>query len=92
LKPVRAYSHGCVRVEDPRRFGEILLGWSAEDIAAKIDSGQSETVKLPRKIPVHLTYFTAWPEADGRIVYYDDIYGRDQRMERALNATEVALR
>jgi L,D-transpeptidase YcbB len=91
-KPVRAYSHGCVRVEDPRRFGEVLLGWNAEEIAAKIESGRSESVKLPHKVPVHLTYFTAWPEADGRITFYDDVYSRDQRMERALGATEIASR
>lgn len=91
-KSVRAYSHGCVRVENPRVFGEMLLGWSPDEIAAKIDSGVSETVKLPRKVPVHLTYFTAWPDSDGKIVFYNDVYGRDQRMERAFSATEVASR
>src|SRR4029079_12667926 len=73
-KAARAFSHGCVRVENPRRFGEILLGWTADKIADKIDSGVSETVKLPHKVPVHLTYFTAWPNADGTIAYYDDVY------------------
>ncbi|MFL5260460.1 MAG: murein L,D-transpeptidase [Hyphomicrobiales bacterium] len=91
-KAMRAYSHGCVRVQDPRRFGEILLGWSAEEIAAKIDSGRSETVKLPHKVPVHLTYFTAWPEEDGKIAFYSDVYGRDQRMERAFAGIELASR
>jgi murein L,D-transpeptidase YcbB/YkuD len=70
----------------------MLLGWSPDEIAAKIDSGVSETVKLPRKVPVHLTYFTAWPDSDGKIVFYNDVYGRDQRMERAFSATEVASR
>jgi murein L,D-transpeptidase YcbB/YkuD len=91
-KAARAFSHGCVRVENPRRFGEILLGWTADKIAEKIDSGVSETVKLPHKVPVHLTYFTAWPNADGTITYYDDVYGRDERMERAFAATHIALR
>jgi murein L,D-transpeptidase YcbB/YkuD len=83
---VRAYSHGCVRVKDPRRFAEIVLGWSSEQVADAIASGRSQTVPLPEKLPVYLHYFTAWPQADGSIKFYDDIYNRDARLSRAFNS------
>jgi murein L,D-transpeptidase YcbB/YkuD len=39
---------------------------------------------LPSKVPVYLTYFTAWPNAEGKIQYFNDIYGRDAAIARAL--------
>jgi L,D-transpeptidase YcbB len=83
---VRAYSHGCVRVKDPRRFAEVVLGWTSEQVADAIASGRSQTVNLPAKLPVYLQYFTAWPEADGSIKYFDDIYNRDARLSRAFTS------
>jgi murein L,D-transpeptidase YcbB/YkuD len=91
-KPVRALSHGCVRVENPRHFAELLLGVDDVDIAARIDSGVSRETPVTRETKVHLTYFTAWPADDGRIVHYDDIYGRDERMERAFTTMSIASR
>jgi murein L,D-transpeptidase YcbB/YkuD len=91
-KSVRALSHGCVRVENPREFAEILLGVDASDIAERIDSGVSQSTKVTRATRVHLTYFTVWPANDGRLLTYDDVYGRDQRMERAFSTVAVASR
>ncbi|MDP4823693.1 MAG: L,D-transpeptidase family protein, partial [Aestuariivirgaceae bacterium] len=84
-KDQRAFSHGCVRVQDPRRFAEIVLGWDGEKIASAIASRRSQTVPLPEKLPVYLHYFTAWPAADGTIQYHEDIYNRDARLGRAFN-------
>jgi murein L,D-transpeptidase YcbB/YkuD len=47
---------------------------------------------LKQKLPVHITYFTAWPDAAGNIVYFNDIYGRDRTLEMARSATLVAQR
>jgi L,D-transpeptidase YcbB len=80
----RAYSHGCVRVQNPRDFAEVLLGWSKDDIESTISTGESLPVNLKQKIPVHLTYFTAWTDVDGKIRYFDDIYGRDDAIAKAL--------
>jgi L,D-transpeptidase YcbB len=88
----RAFSHGCVRVENPRIFAETLLGLSGEEVARRIDSGRSQSAKVKQDIKVHLTYFTAWPDSTGKIIYYDDVYGRDERMESAFSATAVATR
>lgn len=89
---VRAFSHGCVRVQNPREFASVILGWDADKVDENVDSKESKTVKLPQKVPVHLTYFTAWPDETGRIVYYNDIYGRDTAMETARNAVVLAAR
>lgn len=91
-RTARAFSHGCVRVENPRLFAETLLGLSAGEVAKRIDSGRSQSAKVKADIKVHITYFTAWPDQNGKIVYYDDVYGRDQRMETAFSATAVAAR
>ena len=91
-KDVRAFSHGCVRVQNPREFASVVLGMSPEDVAAKVESKASETVRLKQKLPVHIAYFTAWPDEAGNIVYYNDIYGRDRTLENARTATLVAQR
>ncbi|MBK1867833.1 L,D-transpeptidase family protein [Aestuariivirga sp. YIM B02566] len=91
-RSARAFSHGCVRVENPRIFAETLLKLDADEVAKRIDSGVSQSAKVRDEFKVHLTYFTAWPDQSGRIVYYDDVYGRDQRMETAFSATAVAVR
>lgn len=89
---VRAFSHGCVRVENPRAFASVLLGWDDEEVARHVETPKSETVRLKQKLPVHLTYFTAWPDADGKIRYFRDIYGRDKAMEDARSSVTVAQR
>jgi L,D-transpeptidase YcbB len=83
----RAFSHGCVRVQNPREFARILLGWDAGKVDQETDGGKSQSVKLRKKVPVHIAYFTAWPDSSGKMVYYGDIYGRDEAMEKALVAT-----
>jgi murein L,D-transpeptidase YcbB/YkuD len=89
-KSVRAFSHGCVRVEDPRKFAEYVLGWERERIDGLIATGQNKEFALKSHIPVHLNYFTAWPDASGKIAFYKDIYNRDARLEKALNTIAVA--
>jgi len=89
-KELRAYSHGCVRVQNPRDFATVVLGWSRAKVDKYIGYGETQSVPLPAKIPVHITYFTAWPDATGKILYFSDIYGRDKTMEKALTAQTVA--
>jgi murein L,D-transpeptidase YcbB/YkuD len=84
---VRAFSHGCVRVENPRDFATVVLGWNREKVDTNVESGNSQSVKLDAPLPVHITYFTAWTGDDGKIRYFDDIYGRDEAMRRAMDET-----
>ncbi len=89
---VRAFSHGCVRLQNPREFAMILLGWDRDKVDQNVDGRKSQTVRLKEKVPVHLAYFTAWPDSSGKINYYNDLYGRDATMEKALSALTVATR
>ena len=87
----RAFSHGCVRVQNPREFAKVLLGISDEEVESRIAQGNTQNVKLAEKVPVHLTYFTAWPDNDGKIRYFPDIYERDKTLEGARAITAKAF-
>ncbi len=86
----RSFSHGCIRVSDPRGLALYILdnderGWSAERIKAIIEEGKRQVVPLKHPFPVHILYRTVLvdPRA-GTIYFYDDIYGRDTLLARAL--------
>jgi murein L,D-transpeptidase YcbB/YkuD len=87
-RDVRALSHGCVRLQDPRGMAAAVLGTSVDYIAQKLKQGHSSE-KVTRKIPVYVAYFTAWPDMSGKVEYFNDIYGRDAHVEQALEATEA---
>ncbi|MCP4379914.1 MAG: L,D-transpeptidase family protein [Hyphomicrobiales bacterium] len=83
----RALSHGCVRVHEPWDFADALLAHSPEVETArlrKMVGGGERWVNLEKKIPVHVTYFTAWVDDSGELQVRDDIYGHDQRVAKAL--------
>jgi len=86
----RAFSHGCVRVKDPLKFAENILGWDRARIDRKIATGKNGGVRLKTSIPVYLAYFTAWADQDGNVSYFSDVYGRDRRLDQALNLITVA--
>jgi len=68
-----------------------MLGWSSDEVAGAIEDRRNKEVKLPQKVPVYLTYFTAWPDAEGTVRFYDDVYGRDRLMQTAAATTDLAL-
>ncbi len=82
----RAFSHGCMRVENPLEYGTKLM--SIEDPAAhytpaKFESmfgGNEINLNFAHPIPVHLTYQTAFVDDDGKLQLRDDVYGRDAKM------------
>ena len=88
----RAFSHGCVRVQNPRKFAEIILGWNARKVASLVATRTNRKVSLSKKIPVHLTYFTLWPDAGSALVQYADVYGRDAALAKALKAPARKIR
>ena len=91
---VRAYSHGCIRVARPFDLAYALLALQTDApeafFASKLETGKETTVPLDTPLPVHLVYFTAYPDAKGRIGYRRDIYGRDAALFEALEAAGVA--
>ena len=92
---VRAYSHGCIRLADPFDFAYALLALQSDDpkglFEQHLKTGRESTVKLDQSVPVHLVYFTAFPDSKGHMTYRRDIYGRDADLFQALEAAGVAL-
>ena len=86
---VRAFSHGCMRVRNPERLAELLLaeeqGWPADRVAAAFKSGpQNNPVSLTRKVPVHITYFTAAVDDDGKLKLFGDVYDHESKIALAI--------
>ena len=84
FKEKRAFSHGCIRVEDPVALTRYVLGdqpeWTDARIQRAMNARSERTVKLTQPIPVHIGYWTAWVEPDGETVTYtDDPYGIDEK-------------
>jgi murein L,D-transpeptidase YcbB/YkuD len=84
----RYFSHGCVRLKSPMDLAEKILNF--QDVSrGKIDrivaSKKRTVVKLKQKLPVHVTYLTAWVNKDGSAHYRRDIYGRDKILAKALD-------
>jgi murein L,D-transpeptidase YcbB/YkuD len=84
----RAFSSGCVRIENPFEFAQLLLGkeWNAKRIDGIIKSKKTTTVKLAKPVPVILFYLTALPAFDGRFHFRNDVYSRDEAVLEDLNA------
>ncbi|HBF28083.1 MAG TPA: peptidoglycan-binding protein [Rhizobium sp.] len=89
-RDMRALSHGCVRLVDPRRMAAAVMSTTVDDINKQIASGQNRAVQVPQKFPVYVAYFTAWPDKDGVVRYYDDVYNRDEATRKAFVATSAA--
>jgi len=88
-RSARAFSSGCVRVEHPFNFAEVLLGpdgWDAERVQAERMRRETKSVFLSKPMPVLLLYWTAEVGADGQIRFHEDVYERDQAVLDALNA------
>jgi murein L,D-transpeptidase YcbB/YkuD len=94
-KPVRAFSHGCMRVQNPGKLAEILLGedkgWSAEQVRDLMARGGNNEITLSTQIPVHVTYFTAVAGEDGHVKFQADLYGHDRRLIAALAGKPLPL-
>lgn len=85
----RTFSHGCIRVQNPIQLAELILDdperWSREDILAAIAEGRTRTIQLERRLPVLILYWTASADLHGELHFYNDTYGRDDALLRALS-------
>jgi murein L,D-transpeptidase YcbB/YkuD len=84
----RAYSSGCVRVERPLKLAELVLagtdgGWSEQRLQSLVGSGE-RTIRLTRKLPIHIVYMTQAVDTDGTLRNFEDIYGFHRRTREAL--------
>ena len=83
----RAFSHGCIRVEDPESLAELVLGgangWTAERIEASFGD-KERTVFLPHPLPIHIEYFTDFVDESGDLQERPDVYGLIRKVEGIL--------
>ena len=90
----RAFSHGCMRVENPTKFGEVMLSLTmrqpmpnAQQISTMFGR-EEQTFRLEKRPMVHLTYQTAFVDDDGKLHLRDDIYGFDARIHTIMHSAE----
>ena len=92
---LRAYSHGCIRLAEPFDFAHALFMLQSPQIEQEfqrtLKTGKETTVKLEENVPIHLVYYTAYPEENGKMGYRRDIYGRDGRLWAALEKAGVVI-
>jgi murein L,D-transpeptidase YcbB/YkuD len=85
---VRAFSHGCTRIEKPLELAEYLLRddprWSQKELVAALEKGTEQIVQILRPLNVHVLYLTAWVDESGLVQFRNDIYGRDKSLDEAL--------
>jgi murein L,D-transpeptidase YcbB/YkuD len=83
-KDVRAFSHGCIRLEKPAELAQWVLGWPADKVQQEMQNPpDNKSVKVPSKIPVYITYFTTYV-TDGQLYFGNDLYNRDDKLVPAV--------
>ena len=87
----RAFSHGCIRVSDPVGLAEHVLrneagNWTAEKVELAMSGEPNQRVNLSTPVQVMILYVTAVAAESGRVLFYDDIYEHDKRLESLLRA------
>lgn len=95
-REVRAFSHGCIRLNDPFDFAYALLAVQESDPEAffqgRLRTGSESRVNLNDPVPVHIVYRTAFTHTTGQLNFRRDIYNRDSRIWSALANEGVAVR
>lgn len=84
----RSMSHGCIRLNEPKKFAQYLLrndkSWTEPLIDSSMRLKKEKWVTLSKGIPVFLVYFTSWVDKEGMLNFRKDIYGHDAKMEAKL--------
>ena len=81
----RDFSHGCIRVEDPTALAAFVLGWAPEKVQAAMNGKTDDLyVKLADPVNVRILYSTAVARANGEMSFFEDIYGHDADLAKAL--------
>jgi murein L,D-transpeptidase YcbB/YkuD len=80
--PKRTFSHGCIRLAEPKKLAEYLLRnnpeWTSDKIEKAMNGGKELAVNLSKPVPVSISYFTAWVDQEGVLSFREDVYGLDK--------------
>ncbi len=86
-RPIRAYSHGCIRLQQPQKMLEFIsenyLPKSYDSIKAELKKGENSSIQMKEKIPVYIRYYTVWSDQNG-LNFRNDIYGYDKAAAESL--------
>lgn len=89
----RAFSHGCIRLSEPKRLADYLLRndstWTPEAIDKAMHADKEKMINLRPPMLVTIGYFTAWVDSKGRLNFRDDVYGHDAKLAKELFAPET---
>jgi murein L,D-transpeptidase YcbB/YkuD len=95
---VRAYSHGCMRVQDPAKYAEVLFNiarpderWTAEKVKSMFGGAEQDIQLQPAQIWVHLTYQTAFVDDAGKLQIRRDVYNLDSRTLAAIKSERTII-
>jgi murein L,D-transpeptidase YcbB/YkuD len=87
-KSARAFSHGCIRLAEPEKLADYLLRndpqWAPEKINKAMHTGVEKYVTLKDPVPVYIGYMTAFIDNAGRINFRDDVYKRDDALQKTI--------
>jgi murein L,D-transpeptidase YcbB/YkuD len=93
----RAYSHGCMRVQNPMKYAEVILSFAqpkgnyTEDSLRHMLGGEERQIDFANQIPVHITYQTALVDDAGKLQFRDDIYSLDSKLLSIMRGSERAV-
>lgn len=86
----RDFSHGCIRLSEPKRLAQFILrndaNWDSLKIAKAMNAGKEQYYTVKESIPVFIVYFTAWVDREGKLNFRDDVYGHDKKLKGRLFA------
>ena len=84
----RDFSHGCIRVENPKKLALYLLRntniWNAEKINQVLETTTETGIAIKPNLPVYIVYFTAWVDSKGNLNFRNDIYNLDKKLGKDL--------
>jgi L,D-transpeptidase YcbB len=87
---IKAYSHGCMRVQNPNELAKLLLTFEPDNMADSVDvllsRGISKKIDFKEPVPVYVRYITCEADSKGKIIFYHDIYGKDSKLKDQLFA------
>jgi len=93
VQPVRAFSHGCMRLEHPRDLALALLapqGVGPAQVDAALAAGLTRRINLQHRLPLYVVHWTVRADAQGALSFSPDIYGWDRKLMTALPRPSVA--
>lgn len=84
----RAFSHGCIRLEEPKKLALYLLRnepeWNEYKINQALKRGNEHYVRIKKNMPVFITYFTCWVDKNGKLNFRNDVYNKDSRLAKMI--------